>query len=75
MPDYKWRGKKDPASFTVTNPEEAIRYWRSEYDRLSTLLANSYDDPDIDKNERDAMRHERNGAAARVVGFSNYVVP
>lgn len=74
MADYPWRDKVDPASFTG-KAEEGFKHYRAEWDRLSKLILESFRDPKFDRNERDEMIRERNHVAARVMGYSHYIVP
>jgi hypothetical protein len=68
---YEWQDKTDPGSFGA-NWEAAFKHYRSEYDRLLTL---SVESRIKDRDERAAMRVERDHAAARMVAFSYYIIP
>ena len=66
---YDWNDKTDPQSFE-SDYEAGFKHYRREWDRLSNLIIASLDDPNFDTKEREAMRQNRNHAAARVMGFS-----
>lgn len=71
-PDYQWRDRIDPRKFDG-KWEEGFKHYRSEYERLSNLIVESAGR--IPRDELDAMRSDRNHAAARTVGFSLYLIP
>lgn len=70
---YDWQDKIDPASFDG-NWEAGFRHYRKEWERLSRVLVDSYDGDGSDISERQAMRQDRNHAAARALGFSHYLI-
>lgn len=76
--DYEWRSPIDPASFSPLEPVKVIEHWHAEYDRLSELVVTFHkgkgDLTAAQSNEWNAMRHERNIAAARAMAYVPYVL-
>jgi hypothetical protein len=74
---YDWMDKTDPMSFDgpfESDYLDGFKHYRREWDRLSKLITASYNDPNFDLKEREAMRQNRNHAAARVIGFSHKLI-
>lgn len=71
MPDYKWRDPTDPNEFAA-DFERGFKHYRAEYVRLSDLVVNSAGK--IPRDELEAMRSDKNHAAARALGFSMHLI-